>query len=148
MLNAKKILSAYTVKRLVVEQGRFLKKSNELGVASFNKTANYMFLIGAITKLKKSIGWTIDKFRLNNSLAINGRIWRFAYRKIEVQRCTFLIFWNFCCSYHRIMAASISLSEGRDKKVGFVETNSSKYSISKSKMQGIFEPDFASHRIK
>ena len=81
MLNAKKILSAYTVKRLVVEQGRFLKKSNELGVASFNKTANYMFLIGAITKLKKSIGWTIDKFRLNNSLAINGTILRLHIKK-------------------------------------------------------------------
>ena len=24
------------------------------------------------TKLKKSVGWTIDKFRLNNSLVING----------------------------------------------------------------------------
>ena len=40
------------------------------------------------------------------------------------------------------------VSEGRDKKGGFVETNSSKYSISKSKIQSIFEPGFASHRIK
>ena len=40
------------------------------------------------------------------------------------------------------------VSEGRDKKGEFVETNSNAYSISKSKMQGIFEPSFASHRIK
>ena len=34
------------------------------------------------------------------------------------------------------------------KKENFLETNSSACSISKSKMQGIFQPDFASHRIK
>ena len=39
------------------------------------------------------------------------------------------------------------MSEGGDKKGEFVETNLSSYSISKSKMQGIFEPGFASHRI-
>ena len=38
--------------------------------------------------------------------------------------------------------------ERRDKKSGFTETNSSEYSISQSKVQGIFEPRFASHRIK
>ena len=40
------------------------------------------------------------------------------------------------------------VSEGRDKKGEFVETNSSAYSIPKSKMQGILEPGFADHRIK
>ena len=39
------------------------------------------------------------------------------------------------------------MSQRRNKKGGFVETNSNEYSISKSKMQGIFEPGFASHRI-
>ena len=34
---------------------------------------------GAITELKKSVGWTIDKFRLNNSLVINDTILRFSY---------------------------------------------------------------------
>ena len=46
------------------------------------------------------------------------------------------------------MAVWILVSEGRDRKGGFVETNSSEYSISKSKMQCIFEPGFASHMIK
>ena len=40
------------------------------------------------------------------------------------------------------------MSEGRDKKGELIETNSSAHSISKSKMQSIFEPDFAIHRIK
>ena len=40
------------------------------------------------------------------------------------------------------------VSEGRNKKGEFVETNSSEYYISKSKMQGIFEPGFANRRIK
>ena len=40
------------------------------------------------------------------------------------------------------------VSEGRDKKGGFTETKSSKYPISQSKMQGIFEPGFDSDRIK
>ena len=40
------------------------------------------------------------------------------------------------------------VSEGRDKKGEFVETNSSECYISESEMQGIFEPSFASHRIK
>ena len=44
---------------------------------------------GAIAKLKKSVRWTIDKFWLNNLLAINGTILRFAYRKLDVQRLTF-----------------------------------------------------------
>ena len=39
------------------------------------------------------------------------------------------------------------VTEGRDKKQGFVETNSRQYSISKSKMQGVFEPGLANHRI-
>ena len=100
------------------------------------------------TKLKKSVGWTIDKFRLNNSLVIKATILRFAYRKIDVQRRMFSNFWDFCCSYHQKMTLWTLLSEGRDEKGGFVETNSSEYTISKSKMQGIFEPGFASHRIK
>ena len=40
------------------------------------------------------------------------------------------------------------MSEGRDKKGRFVKATSSEYSISKSKMQGNFEPGFDSHRIK
>ena len=59
---------------------------------------------GAIKKFKKSVGWTIDKFRLNELLAINGTILRFAYRKTDVQRRTFSKFWDFCSSYHRIIA--------------------------------------------
>ena len=39
---------------------------------------------GAITKFKKSVGWTIGKFRLNNSRVINGTILRFSYRIIDV----------------------------------------------------------------
>ena len=99
-------------------------------------------------EIEKSVGWTIDKFRLDNSLAINGTILRFAYWKIDVQRRTFANFWDFCCSYHQIMTVWILVLEGRDKKGGFVEMNSSKYSISKSKMQGIFESGFASHTAK
>ena len=38
------ILSASTVKRLAVGQGRFLKKSNNLGIKNFNETASYMLL--------------------------------------------------------------------------------------------------------
>ena len=108
---------------------------------------NCEFTIGSITKLKISVGWTTGKFWLNNSLAINGMILRFAYRKIDVQRRTCTNFWDFCCSYHQIIAVWILVSEGRDKKGGFVETNSSEYSISRSKMQGIFESGFASHTI-
>ena len=44
MLSATETLSAFTIKGLVVEQGRFLKKSNKLGVASFNEIANCKFL--------------------------------------------------------------------------------------------------------
>ena len=102
----------------------------------------------AITKLKTRVGWTIDKFRLNNSLAINGIILRFAYQKIDVQRRTFSNFGDFCCSYYQIIAAWILASEGWDKKGGFEKTNSSKYSISKSKTQGIFKPGFATLWIK
>ena len=44
MLSATEILSISTVKRLAIEEGRFLKNSNELGVARLNETASYMFL--------------------------------------------------------------------------------------------------------
>ena len=73
---------------------------------------------------------------------------RFEYQKTHVQRLTFSNFWDFCCSYHQIVAVGTLVLEGRDKKRGFVETNSSKYSISKSKIQGIFESGIASHTIK
>ena len=43
MLSVSEILSASTIKRLIVEN-RFLKKSNKLGVASFNDTESYEFL--------------------------------------------------------------------------------------------------------
>ena len=59
---------------------------------------------GAITEFKKSVGWTIDKFRLNNSLVINDTILRFSYRKIDVQRCTISNFWDFCCCKHQVIA--------------------------------------------
>ena len=39
------------------------------------------------------------------------------------------------------------MSEGQDKKGGFLQRNSSEI-FSKSKIQGIFEPNFASRRIK
>ena len=64
----------------------------------FTFFSHLFFGSGAITKLKKSVGWTIDKFRLNNSRVINGTILRFSYRKIEVQRSTFANFWDFYCS--------------------------------------------------
>ena len=38
------------------------------------KSAGCQLNAGAITKFKKSFGWIIDKFRLNNSLVINGTI--------------------------------------------------------------------------
>ena len=60
--------------------------------------------IGAITELKKSVGWTIDKFRLNNSLVINDTILRFSYPKIDVPRRTFSNFWDFCCCKHQVIA--------------------------------------------
>ena len=44
MLSATENISSSMVKRLVVEQGRFLKRENELGVASFNEAARYKFL--------------------------------------------------------------------------------------------------------
>ena len=39
------------------------------------------------------------------------------------------------------------MTEGQDKKGEFLETNSSEYSISKSKTQGIFDPRITKHRI-
>ena len=81
-------------------------------------------------------------------MATNDTILRFADRKVDVQRCTFTNVWNFYFSYHQIIAVWILVLEGRDKKGAFVETNSSKYSISKSKIQGIFESGLASHTIK
>ena len=81
---------------------------------------------------------------MNNSQAINGTILIFTYRKRDVLRRTFSSFWDFCCCYHQIIAISILASEGRDKKGGFLETNSSEYSFSESKMQGIFKPCFVS----
>ena len=54
--------------------------------------ARIMADVRAITKLKKSVTWTIDKFRLNNSLVINGTILRFAYQEIDVQRRKFTNF--------------------------------------------------------
>ena len=103
---------------------------------------------GLLKTFKKSAGWTINKFWLNNSVAITGTILRSAYKEIDIQRRTFSNFWNFYCSYYQIIAVWILLSEGRDKKGAFVEISSSKYSILKSKMQGIFRPCFGSHRIK
>ena len=38
------------------------------------KSAECQLNAGAITKFKKSFGWIIDKFWLNNSLVINGTI--------------------------------------------------------------------------
>ena len=61
-------------------------------------------ILGAITELKKSVGWTIDKFRLNNFLVINDTILRFSYRKINVQRCMFSNFWDFYCCKHQVIA--------------------------------------------
>ena len=55
---------------------------------------------GAVTKFFKNVGWAIDKFRSDNSLAINGAILRFAYQKIDAQRGTFANFWDFSYSYH------------------------------------------------
>ena len=46
-------------------------------------------LAGAITKLKKSGGWTINRLWLNNSLTINGATLRISYRNIDVRRRTF-----------------------------------------------------------
>ena len=71
-----------------------LKKSNVLEqIFQIRGKCDFEVLLvvcsGAITKLKISVGWTTDKFWLNNSLAINGTILRFAYRKIDVQRRTF-----------------------------------------------------------
>ena len=43
MLSATEILSPSTVKRLLAEQGRLLKKSNELEAASSKETASYKF---------------------------------------------------------------------------------------------------------
>ena len=103
---------------------------------------------GLLKTFKKSAGWTINKFWLNNSVAITGTILRSAYKEIDIQRRTFSNFWNFYCSYYQIIAVWILVSEGRDKKGAFVEISSSKYSILKSKMQGIFRPCFGSHRIK
>ena len=61
---------------------------------------NVSYVTGAIIKFKKSVGWTIDKFWLNNSMVINGTILSFAYQKMDDQRRTFSSFWDFCCSYH------------------------------------------------
>ena len=93
---------------------------------------------GAITKLKRNGRWTMDKFQS----------WDFSYWKIDVQRRTLSNFGDFFCSYHEIITVWILALEGRDKKGRFLETNLSEYSISKTKMQGIFESGLASHRIK
>ena len=47
-----------------------------------------------------------------------------------------------------IIAVLILVSEGRDKKGGFLETNSREYSISKRKIQDTFELSFGSLKIK
>ena len=52
-------------------------------IVMFSFTSTPSIAKGTITKLKKSVGRTIDKSRLNNSLAINGTLLRFAYRKID-----------------------------------------------------------------
>ena len=55
-------------------------------------------------EIKNKCRWTTDKFWLNNSQEVNGMILRFAYRTIDVQRRTCMNFWDFCCSYHQIIA--------------------------------------------
>ena len=113
-----------------------------------NSNLYLYFHLGAITKLKESLGWAIDKFRLKNSLTNIDTTLRFAYRKIDFQGRTYSNFWDLCCSYHQIIAVWNLVWEERDKKGGFVKTNSSVYSVSKGEMLGIIDPGFVSHRIK
>ena len=103
-------------------------KTNQVSLDAFSYRDYYL----------KSVRYTIDMFPLNNSLANNGKILRFAYRKIDIQRRTFSNCWDFCSSYYQITAVLILVLEGLNKKVGFLETNSSEYSVSKSKMQDLF----------
>ena len=104
-------------------------------------------IIGAITKFKKSVGWTIDRFLLDISLVINEGILTFSYWKIGVSRYTFWNFWHLCNSYHQTVAIWILVSERQDKKWGFLEINLSKYSISKSRIEIDFYPDFVINRM-
>ena len=66
MLSATTILSASIAKRLQVEQDRFLKRSKELRVASFNETASYKFLYyelrvaNCVLKLELQFNKTFD----------------------------------------------------------------------------------------
>ena len=60
MLNATEIVSASTVKVLVVEQGRFLK-SNEFGVASYDETASYRFFLLKLRVAKYELNWNLVK---------------------------------------------------------------------------------------
>lgn len=43
-------------------------------------------------------------FGLIIHLEINSTILRFAYQKVDVKRCMFLNFWDFCGSHHQVIA--------------------------------------------
>ena len=51
--------------------------------------------MGPLRNLKINVGQTIDKYRLKNSLAINGAILRFAYQKMDVRRRAFSDYSHF-----------------------------------------------------
>ena len=113
---------------------------NSIYYLLFVRRYNTDSIQGTLTKFQKRVGWTINKFWLSNSLSINSTILTFSYqkRRKDVQRRMFAS----CSSYHQIIAVWILVSEGRDKKGGFVET------ISKRKMQVMFKSGFASHWIE
>ena len=77
-----------------------MQRNTLLLIVRYECFKNVSYVTGSITKFKKSVGWTIDKFWLNNSMVINGTILSFAYQKMDVQRRKFSSFWDFCCSYH------------------------------------------------
>ena len=77
-----------------------ISSKDVLGNAFKNKRSTYIdiflnSIFGAIMKLKISVGWTTDKFWLNNSRAINGTILRFAYRKMTSKDVRVQIFGIF-----------------------------------------------------
>ena len=58
-----------------------MQRNTLLLIVRYECFKNVSYVTGSITKFKKSVGWTIDKFWLNNSMVINGMILSFAYQK-------------------------------------------------------------------
>ena len=69
-----------------------MQRNTLLLIVRYECFKNVSYVTGSITKFKKSVGWTIDKFWLNNSMVINGTILSFAYQKWTSKDVRFQVF--------------------------------------------------------